>query len=239
MTYFKRLFAFSISIFIIACGDNSSTSSSTDSCSFDAISNTYFCKDENGDYAYAILPDGTKQEITTLPDSQPDSLNDSTAQLTCTDLLPSFILNDIHYYVENEKTFYFDESCNQIFLTGTEVPSSADNAYSSQEIIYSSSQTVAISSSSVAITYNPNGDEKQIIFSNAGIEITNDSCLEITNTTVKITCAGQYYLSGNSENFQVMVSANDTDKVYLYLNNLTLSSTDAPIYVQNADKKAY
>lgn len=33
-----------------------------------------------------------------------------------------------------------------------------------------------------------------------------------------------------------MVSANDTDKVYLYLNNLTLSSTDAPIYVQNADK---
>ncbi len=236
MTCFKILFAFSISISIIACGDNSSNSSSTDSCSYDAISNTYFCKDENGDYAYAILPDGTKQEITTLPDSQPDSLNDSTAQLTCTDLLPSFILNDIHYYVENEKTFYFDESCNQIFLTGTEVPSSADNAYSSQETISSSSQTVAISSSSVAISYNPNGTEKQIIFSNAGIEITNDSCLEITNTTVKITCAGQYYLSGNSDNFQIMVSANDSDKVYLYLNNLTLSSTDAPIYVQNADK---
>lgn len=236
MTYFKILFAFSISIFIIACGDNSSTSSSTDSCSYDAISNTYFCKDENGNYSYAILPDGTKQEITTLPNSQPDSLNDSTTQLTCTDLLPSFTLNGIHYYVENEKTFYFDESCSQIFLTETEVPSSSDNAYSSQEIIYSSSQTVTVSSSSVAITYNPNGDEKQIIFSNAGIEITNDSCLEITNTTVKITCGGDYYLSGSSDNFQVMVAANDTDKVYLYLNNLTLSSTDAPIYVQNANK---
>ena len=107
MTCFKILFAFSISIFIIACGDNSSNSSSTDSCSYDAISNTYFCKDENGDYAYAILPDGTKQEITTLPESQPDSLNDSTAQLTCTELLPSFTLNGIHYYVENEKTFYY------------------------------------------------------------------------------------------------------------------------------------
>ena len=46
-----------------------------------------------------------------------------------------------------------------------------------------------------------------------------------------ITCAGNYYFSGSSTDGQIIVAADTSAKVYLYLNGLTLTSaSDAPIY---------
>ena len=54
---------------------------------------------------------------------------------------------------------------------------------------------------------------------------------------VTISDEGTYVLSGTLTDGQIVVDAEDTDKVQLVLNGVTLSSSDnAPIYIKNADK---
>ena len=77
-----------------------------------------------------------------------------------------------------------------------------------------------------------------IRFENDSVSIENNNdCITYKEKTVTIYCQGNYQLTGSSSDNQVIVNAGDTDKVYLYLNELQLTSaTDAPIYVQNAEK---
>ena len=155
---------------LYACSD-SSTSSVQEVCDYDSNSGYYFCKDADGNYSYAILPDGSTQEIPTP--IFPDSLGtDSTSADLCTDALPVFSLNGIHYYSENESTFYYDENCNPVYLVESDIPLSSSNEIlvtsSSSEQGLSSEQTT-ISSSSAAVIFNPNGNERTITFSNSGV----------------------------------------------------------------------
>ena len=77
-----------------------------------------------------------------------------------------------------------------------------------------------------------------ITFDNGTVAIENDNgCISQKDKSITIYCAGNYQLTGKSSDNQVIVNAGSTDKVYLYLNELQLASaTDAPIYVQNAEK---
>ena len=77
-----------------------------------------------------------------------------------------------------------------------------------------------------------------ITFDNSATTIENDNgCVSEKEKVVTIYCAGNYQLTGKSSDNQVIVNAGSTDKVYLYLNELQLASaTDAPLYVQNAEK---
>ncbi|WP_405342162.1 carbohydrate-binding domain-containing protein [Fibrobacter sp.] len=77
-----------------------------------------------------------------------------------------------------------------------------------------------------------------ITFDNSTTTIENDNgCVSEKEKVVTIYCAGNYQLTGKSSDNQVIVNAGSTDKVYLYLNELQLASaTDAPLYVQNAEK---
>ena len=77
-----------------------------------------------------------------------------------------------------------------------------------------------------------------ITFDNGTIAIENDNgCISQKDKSITISCAGNYQLTGKSNDNQIIVNAAGTDKVYLYLNELQLASaTDAPIYVQNAEK---
>lgn len=65
---------------------------------------------------------------------------------------------------------------------------------------------------------------------------TSGSGAEVSGSTVTITKAGTYVLSGSSENVQVVVKVGDQDKVQLVLNGVTMTGTDAAIVVENADK---
>lgn len=57
------------------------------------------------------------------------------------------------------------------------------------------------------------------------------------NSKVTIDEEGVYIISGSCTDGQIIVDADDSDKVQLVLNNLTLSSSSsAAIYVKNADK---
>ena len=58
----------------------------------------------------------------------------------------------------------------------------------------------------------------------------------VSGSTVTITAAGTYVLSGSSENVQIVVKAGDQDKVQIVLNGVTMKGTDATIVVESADK---
>ena len=83
------------------------------------------------------------------------------------------------------------------------------------------------------------GSETTITFSGTDATVTNDNgCLTKGDKSITVTCSGNYYLQGTATDFQVIVStaATDTGKVDLFLNGVSLKSSDAPIYVQNAEK---
>lgn len=58
----------------------------------------------------------------------------------------------------------------------------------------------------------------------------------VSGSTVTISEAGTYVVSGTSENVQIVVKAGDSDKVQIVLNGVTMSGTDAAILVENAGK---
>lgn len=60
--------------------------------------------------------------------------------------------------------------------------------------------------------------------------------VSVDGKTVTITKAGTYVVSGESENVAIVVQAGDEDKVQIVLNGVTMTGTDAPIVVENADK---
>ena len=83
------------------------------------------------------------------------------------------------------------------------------------------------------------GSETTIAFNGTDATVTNDNgCLTKGDKSITVTCSGNYYLQGTASDFQVIVStaATDTGKVDLFLNGVSIKSSDAPIYVQNAEK---
>ena len=120
--------------------------------------------------------------------------------------------------------------------SGKSATSGNDNVYdptSSQEVI---EQVMA-----EAVTYQEAEGDLKLTFSESGLSVENDgnSCVTVDNEKkmATISCAGNYYLSGKSSDFQVVVAASTDALVYLYLNGLDLTSaSEAPIYVQSAEK---
>lgn len=75
------------------------------------------------------------------------------------------------------------------------------------------------------------------------IQLNDDSAtsssdaVSIEDRIITIIDEGTYVISGNLNNGRIVINAQDSDKVHLVLNNVTISSDDfAPIYIINADK---
>jgi len=102
-----------------------------------------------------------------------------------------------------------------------------------------------ISSSSV-IPGNDDSEEGQtgseVMMRLAGTTATvenNNGCVTVAEKSATITCPGAYYVSGESSDFQVVVNTpgtKDEGNTGIYLNNATLKSQNAAIFVKNADK---
>lgn len=66
---------------------------------------------------------------------------------------------------------------------------------------------------------------------------SNSDTVQVSGSTVTITDAGTYILSGSLEDGMIIVNAEDTDKIQLVLKGVQItSSTSAAIYVLQADK---
>ncbi len=77
----------------------------------------------------------------------------------------------------------------------------------------------------------------------AAITLNGDSAecdsdaVSISGSTITITDEGTYILTGTLEDGMILIDAEDTDKIQLVLNGVTISnSTSAAIYVRQADK---
>lgn len=140
------------------------------------------------------------------------------------------------YTCPDSSQTYDANSCKKIESSSSE-EISINSSSDTEETIYSSSQIITPPAID-PIDISEISGSTTIIFSNNNVTITNDnSCIAQSEKTVTITCAGNYQLTGSSADNQVIVAAQSTDKVYLYINNLQLASaSDAPIYVQNAEK---
>jgi len=84
------------------------------------------------------------------------------------------------------------------------------------------------------------GSEILVTLSNAGASIQNDNgCLTAEAKKITISCSGAYYFTGKSSDYQIFVNVaneSDVENVGLYLYNLDMTSSDAPIIVANAEK---
>ena len=61
--------------------------------------------------------------------------------------------------------------------------------------------------------------------------------ITLSGSTVHIQNEGSYILSGTLEDGQIVVNANETDKIQLILNGVHINSnSSAAIFVQQADK---
>jgi len=126
---------------------------------------------------------------------------------------------------------------------GADSTSNSTQESSSSDGSVVSSSSVTVESSSSETIFLPVGDcdgtDSYIVFSDVGPSITSTNVVNAVGNVVTISCSGNYYLSGSASDAQVVVqtATADSGNVYLYLNGITLTNTtDAPIYVKNAEK---
>lgn len=154
-------------------------------------------------------------------------------------------------------------SSSEAVVPGQQGTSSSSNrpsrSSSSSAVVPGSSATVNPGSSSSATVVTPvipsTGDDDDIDVEDAvaltGSEImmrlagttatveNNNGCVEVVEKSATITCPGDYYVTGTSTDFQVIVNTPGVDgegNTCIYLYNATLKSSGAPILVKNADK---
>ncbi len=238
---------------LLGCGNDSSSAATTTEESVnvcgdytayeDGLGNTH-CMDASGAVVYSVLADGSvvyASSETSSASSDSSASGDTSAVgssssaetvFVCGETsAPISIVGNFYFYSDANGSYYYDisnASCTRNYLNAA-VSSSSATAQSS-----SSQTVVAISSSSVV----SNGNDPTLVFDGASLLIGNDNlCIDTTGSLVYIRCAGNYNLMGSSENFEIVVAADTSAKVYLYLDGLDLKSpNDAAIYVQSADK---
>lgn len=200
------------SVFIIACGDSSSSVSPQESAL------------QDDDTAIEISSGATTDSSGTQQDSPKTSAEDKTPATNPT------------------------SSGSQPDSTGKKPDSSAQATNTDPSTTSSASQTTpevqpqpggSTDDNEEDDNVNLDGSETTLTFSGTDVTITNDNgCLEKAAGVVTVKCSGNYYLTGSASDYQVIVNtaATDTGKVDLFLNGVSLKSSDAPIYVQNAEK---
>lgn len=162
-------------------------------------------------------------------------------------LMSCSIKNDVSNNVSSSENFS-TTSNNEIEdnTTSENVTSNVNNNTLSNNDV-SSNTSDNTNSTSELISNNQSENNPSIDSTSSNISNPDDGPFKITTTVTdgytisnniyKITKAGSYYLSGELENGQIYVEALDSEKVYLYLDNVTISCDfDSPIYFKSADK---
>ena len=110
------------------------------------------------------------------------------------------------------------ESSNTVSTSVTEIDTSEMFSERDKEVGYEESESTVI------------------LLADNGSSCESDA-VSITENTVTIKDEGTYILSGSLSNGMVIVEAEDTDKIQLVLNGVSISNTQsAALYIRSADK---
>lgn len=126
-------------------------------------------------------------------------------------------------------------ACNSTDITESGSESSETSQTESVESVSTESSSEMFTDRDMEIGYD---EETSAQITLSGDSASSDSdAVQISGSTVTITEEGTYVLSGTLNDGMIVVSAEDTDKVQLVLDNVEItSSTSAAIYVLEADK---
>lgn len=131
--------------------------------------------------------------------------------------------------------FVFLSACGSESASESVSESSATSQTETVESVSTASTSEMFTDRDVEIGYD---EETSARITLSGGSASSDSdAVQISGSTVTITEEGTYILSGTLNDGMVVVSAEDTDKIQLVLDNVEItSSTSAAIYVLEADK---
>lgn len=144
---------------------------------------------------------------------------------SCTDNTNANATNNVTQSTTNTNNMPQPPGMANVSLEGVDLNAELTSSVVDKEIKNKDKEVNYDRSTSSIITLN--GDS--ISFQGEGVTVSN--------STVTITQAGTYVVSGNLNNGQIIVDAADTDDVRIVLENVNIhSETSAAIYVRNADK---
>lgn len=131
-------------------------------------------------------------------------------------------------------------ACNSLEIAdmesegGTSETSQAESAESTETVSTESSSEM-FTDRDLEIGYDEETSAKITLSGDSAS--SNSDAVQISGSTVTITDEGTYIFSGTLNDGMIIVSAEDTDKVQLVLDNVEItSSTSAAIYILEADK---
>jgi hypothetical protein len=126
-------------------------------------------------------------------------------------------------------------ACSFESVTKSETETSKTSQTESVELVSTGSSSEMFTDRDMEIGYD---EETSARITLSGSSASSESdAVQITGSTVTITDEGTYILSGILNDGMIVVSAEDTDKIQLVLDNVEItSSTSAAIYVLEADK---
>lgn len=233
-----------------ACGDNSASPNSNDTLNGVTCSNGLTV--ESVEQCATIDNGVQKEETNTLYICENGKqVLDATE---CKGNVADSSVTTVYLCVNGEKVLNAEECPSTITCTDGKIVNDINECVISNNSKESSSSTTVSSSNSTTIipsitddddsdiedAKKLDGTEILLTVSGTSASIQNDNgCLELADKSVTVTCPGDYYFTGSSTDFQVVVNTPGTDNegnTGIYLYNVDLKSSSAPILIKNADK---
>lgn len=133
--------------------------------------------------------------------------------------------------------------CGQTGTAGSSSDVSSNGAYITTAVS-ENQKNIELTDSNVDINFTDRDKSSEYDESSAvNITLNGSSAVvsgigvNISGSTVTITSAGTYIISGSLSDGQIVIAASDSDKVQLVLNNAEINcNTSAAVYVKSADK---
>lgn len=133
--------------------------------------------------------------------------------------------------------------CGQTGTAGSSSDVSSNGAYITTAVS-ENQKNIELTDSNVDINFTDRDKSSEYdessavkITLNGSSAVVSDSGVNISGSTVTITSAGTYIISGSLSDGQIVIAASDSDKVQLVLNNAEINcNTSAAVYVKSADK---
>lgn len=133
--------------------------------------------------------------------------------------------------------------CGQTGTAGSSSDVSSNGAYITTAVS-ENQKNIELTDSNVDTNFTDRDKSSEYDESSAVNITLNDSSavvsgigVNISGSTVTITSAGTYIISGSLSDGQIVIAASDSDKVQLVLNNAEINcNTSAAVYVKSADK---
>lgn len=133
--------------------------------------------------------------------------------------------------------------CGQTGTAGSSPDVSSNGAYITTAVS-ENQKNIELTDSNVDINFTDRDKSSEYdessavkITLNGSSAVVSGIGVNISGSTVTITSAGTYIISGSLSDGQIVIAASDSDKVQLVLNNAEINcNTSAAVYVKSADK---